>query len=191
MTRLVVVTVGKTHSGKSTFARALEEQLQDSVVVDQDNHAGFINAYYTKLRPMNGPNQLKYAITQTIVEYAIHQTDLHLILCNSNRDRDGRLRLLKHFQQEGFTTVLVEFDLPAQILEERVANSERSKNIFRFASSFEDVLRRQQADPNKDAMNKPLADEADYLFVIRDAHDVQTVIQRILDIPNLLSAEFT
>ncbi|SEM51737.1 ATP-binding protein [Paenibacillus sp. OV219] len=182
MTRLVVVTVGVTHSGKSTFARALEHQLPNSVVVDQDNHAEFINSYYMKLRPKDGPPQLKYAVTQTIVNYAIHQTNLHLILCNSNRDREGREQLLKHFQNEGFITVLVEFDLPDHILQQRVANSERSKKIFRSASSFEEVLRRQQADPHNVAMNKPTAEEADFMYTIRSTDDVQSVIQQIIRI---------
>lgn len=42
MKRLVVITVGKTHSGKSTFAQALEQQLHESLVIDQDNHAEFL-----------------------------------------------------------------------------------------------------------------------------------------------------
>jgi hypothetical protein len=39
MKRLVIITVGKTHSGKTTFAKALEQQLHNSLVIDQDNHA--------------------------------------------------------------------------------------------------------------------------------------------------------
>ncbi|AZN42714.1 ATP-binding protein [Paenibacillus albus] len=179
MTRLAVVTVGVTHSGKSTFARALEQQLHHSIVIDQDNHAEFINSYYTKLRPKEGPNQLKYAVTQTIVNYAIHQTDAHLILCNSNRDREGRLQLLKNLQREGFITLLVEFDLPDHILQQRVASSERSMKIFRSASSFEEVLRRQKSDPLRDAMNKPAAEEADFMYTIRSTNDVQPTIEQI------------
>lgn len=54
------MTVGKTHSGKSTFARELEKQLDNSIVIDQDNHAEFINTHYLKLRPVGGPNTFKY-----------------------------------------------------------------------------------------------------------------------------------
>jgi uridine kinase len=45
MKRLVIMTVGKTHSGKTTFARALEQELNNSFVMDQDNHAEFINTF--------------------------------------------------------------------------------------------------------------------------------------------------
>ncbi|WP_318837459.1 ATP-binding protein [Psychrobacillus glaciei] len=46
MNRLVIMTVGKTHSGKTTFAKALEEQISNSIVIDQDNHAEFLHTYY-------------------------------------------------------------------------------------------------------------------------------------------------
>ena len=93
MKRFVIITVGKTHSGKTTFANALEKQLHNSIVIDQDNHAEFINNYYKTLLPKTGPNAIKYAISNTIVDYAVNQTGLHLILCNSNRGLKGRISL--------------------------------------------------------------------------------------------------
>lgn len=143
MKRLVIITVGKTHSGKTTFAKALERQLDSSLVIDQDNHAEFISTHYRSLLPKQGRNTIKYAITHTIVDYAVHQTDFHLILCNSNRSRQGRLDLLADFHDKGFISILVHFDIPEHVLEERVANSQRSTNVFRSASSFEEVLIRK------------------------------------------------
>ncbi len=101
MKRFVIITVGKTHSGKTTFAKYLEQKLPHSLVIDQDNHAEFINKYYRGLIPSKGPNTIKYTITQTIVDYAVNQTNDHLIICNSNRARKGRLDLLHYFQQKG------------------------------------------------------------------------------------------
>lgn len=46
MKRFVIITVGKTHSGKTTFAKALEKELPHSFVMDQDNQAEFINTHY-------------------------------------------------------------------------------------------------------------------------------------------------
>ena len=46
MNRLVIMTVGKTHNGKTTFAKALEKEMPNSVVIDQDNHAEFLHTYY-------------------------------------------------------------------------------------------------------------------------------------------------
>lgn len=186
MKRLVIITVGKTHSGKTTFAKELEKKLNEALVIDQDNHAEFLNTYYKKLIPKQGNNNIKYAITQTIVDYAVNQTNLHLILCNSYRLRKARLNLLEHFRIKGFTSILVNFDIPDHILHERVVNSERSKKIFRSASSFEEVLIRQQTESHKGDVIDPIEGEADYLFVIKNSNEVNTVNQRIVDIANSL-----
>jgi len=100
MKRLVIITVGKTHSGKTTFAKELEQHLHNSLMIDQDNHAEFIIAYYKSLLPEHEPYTIKYAVTQTIVDYAVNQTNFHLILCNSNRARKGRLDLVAQFQND-------------------------------------------------------------------------------------------
>ncbi|WP_369900727.1 AAA family ATPase [Bacillus manliponensis] len=184
MKRFIIITVGKTHSGKTTFARALEKKLHNSFVMDQDNHAAFINTFYTNLLPKHGPNTLKHAISQLIVNYAIEHTDSHMIICNANRSRKGRLYLLeKLFPKNIFTRILVHFDIPNDILQERVVNSKRSTNIFRGSySSFEEVLAQQQIDSLKDDIVDPAEDEADHLFVIRDNEEVDSVIQRIVHI---------
>ncbi|GIP00581.1 hypothetical protein J14TS5_56660 [Paenibacillus lautus] len=79
---------------------------------DQDNHAEFINSHYKKLLPIEGPNTLKFSITNAIVEYAALQSNFHIILSNSN-------------------------------LNKSVEQTQRSKAIFRSASSFIEVLERQ------------------------------------------------
>lgn len=80
MKRLAVITVGKTHSGKSTFAKELEKVLDNSFVMDQDNQAEFINTYYKKLQPKSGPNTLKHSFSKLIVDYAKKNTNLHIML---------------------------------------------------------------------------------------------------------------
>lgn len=180
MKRLVIMTVGKTHSGKTTFARELEQELDNSLVMDQDNQAEFINMFYNKLQPKQGPNTLKHAMSRLLVKYAIEQTDFNLIICNSNRSRTGRFSLFEQlFPTADFIRVLVHFDIPDHVLQSRVRHSERSTKIFRSASNFEEVLIRQQADSN--AID-PIEGEADYLFVIKDNEEVNGVIQSILHI---------
>ncbi|MFD2042928.1 AAA family ATPase [Ornithinibacillus salinisoli] len=183
MKRLVIITVGKTHSGKTTFAHALEQELNNSLVMDQDNHAAFINSYYNKLQPKQGPNTLKHGISQLIVDYAIENTNFHLIICNSNRSQKDRLYLLEHlFPSEKFFRILVHFDIPDQVLQARVTQSGRSTNIFRRASNFEQVLFRQQADSVKEDVIDPVEGEADHLFVINNDKEVDSVIQSIVHI---------
>ncbi|WP_316569345.1 AAA family ATPase [Neobacillus sp. YIM B06451] len=184
MKRLVIITVGKTHSGKTTFARALEKQLHNSFVMDQDNHAEFINTFYKNLQPKQGPNTLKHSLSKLIVDYAKENTDFHLILCNSNRSRKGRYYLLEElFASEQFIRILVHFDIPDVVLHERVINSQRSTNIFRGAySNFEEVLVRQQIESLNDDVVDPIEGDADHLFVIKDNENVSQVINKIVQI---------
>lgn len=185
MKRLVIITVGKTHSGKTTFARMLERRLSNSIVMDQDNHAAFINMYYDKLQPKQGPNTLKHAISKLIVEYTLEHTNYHLIICNSNRSIYDRKYLLDElFPDDDFTRILVHFDIPDEILLARIQNSNRDTKIFRKVTKFEDVLARQQADSKRIDVRNPTQEEADYLFVIRDSEDVMKVVEEILNIAN-------
>ncbi|RPF55273.1 ATP-binding protein [Aquisalibacillus elongatus] len=177
MDRKVIITVGKTHSGKTTFAKALEQELDHSLIIDQDNHAEFINTYYEKLLPEQGPNTFKYTITQTILEYAVKQTDYHLIICNSNLNKNGRLNLINYLKEQGFTSILVYFDIPEQTLRDRISNSNRSKAIFRTASNFDEVLDRQLDESDGTGPND---NEADFLFKIKQSEDLSNVIQSII-----------
>ena len=188
MKRLVIITVGKTHSGKTTFARALEKKLNNSFVMDQDNHAEFINTYYKSLQPKRGPNILKHALSKLIVDYAKEHTDLNLIICNSNRSRNGRLYLLEElFHKDEFVRILVHFDIPDDILQKRVTQSGRSTNIFRGAySNFEEVLVRQQSESLKEDVTDPTEGEADHLFIIKDNKEIDFVIKEVIHIAECL-----
>ncbi|MEH7458352.1 AAA family ATPase [Bacillus sp. JJ1127] len=188
MKRLVIITVGKTHSGKTTFARALEKELNNSFVMDQDNHAEFINTYYKNLQPKRGPNTLKHALSKLIVDYAKEHTHLNLIICNSNRSRNGRLYLLEElFNKDEFVRILVHFDIPDDVLHERVTQSGRSTNIFRGPySNFEEVLVRQHAESLTEDVTDPVEGEADHLFVIKDNEEVDSVIKEVVHIAECL-----
>ncbi|MCM3496935.1 ATP-binding protein [Paenibacillus lactis] len=175
MRRLVIMTVGKTHSGKTTFAKELESVLQQAVVIDQDNHAEFINSHYKKLRPIEGPNTLKFSVTNAIVKYAIEESNFHIILSNSNLSKSRRTNVLRHFQDKGFESIIVYFDLPTDLLKERVIKTQRSKAIFRSASSFLEVLERQE----NSTLIQPSKDEANYLFDIKDSSSTMEIIQQI------------
>ncbi|MFC7686385.1 AAA family ATPase [Ureibacillus sp. GCM10028918] len=177
MKRLVVITVGKTHSGKTTFARALEKELSHSLVIDQDNHAEFINTYYKNLLPIQGSNTLKHEISRLIIQYGKNHTNLQFIICNANRSRKDRRYLLEElFNQNQFIRILVHFDIPDKVLQNRVTQSRRSTNIFRGATSFEEVLIRQQAESLKEDVSNPIEGEANRLFVIKDNKEVEAVI---------------
>ncbi|KQU63625.1 hypothetical protein ASG66_04265 [Bacillus sp. Leaf406] len=180
--RLAVLTVGKTHSGKTTFARMLEKELPDSVVIDQDLQAEFINTHYRKLVPRKGPNTFKMALSQTILNHAIEHTGHHIIMSNSNLERDGRHDLLSSFEQKDFKTILVDFQIPEDLLYKRIGESGRSTTIFRTATtSYEELVQRQNGYHG----NGPSEGEADHLLTIRDEEDVIRVIDTIKKIKSI------
>lgn len=189
MKRLVIITVGKTHSEKTTFARALEKDLRNSFIMDQDNQAAFINTHYEKLQPTEGPNTLKHGLSKFIVDYAKAYTNLHLIICNSNRSKNGRVYLLNElFPQNEYVRILVHFDIPVDVLYKRVAHSKRSTNIFRGNySSFKEMLNCQQAESLHEDTIDPIENEADHLFIIRNSKDVNLIIEEIVHLAEDLS----
>ncbi|MDN5709388.1 MAG: ATP-binding protein [Planococcus sp. (in: firmicutes)] len=182
MNRVVVITVGKTHSGKTTFAKALERKLVNAIVVDQDNHAEILQSYYPALVPKEGANAIKYALTQTIVDHAVTQTDCHIILCNANRNRQGRLKLLEFYRSKGFTTILVNFSIADDVLETRIDQSGRDTAILRTVSSFKDVLARQQAESVDNPGVTPATGEADYLFTVANEQQIEAAISAIREL---------
>lgn len=184
MKRLVIMTVGKTHSGKTTFARDLELALNNAFIMDQDNTAEFLHTYYEKLLPNEGPNILKHTISRTIVDHAIRNTDLHLIICNSNRSRKSRTQLLETlFTKDKFVRILVNFNIADDVLQARVIDSQRSTKIFRRSTlSFKQVLDKQNAESLKEDIMDPDENEADYVFNVHVNEEANAIIQKIIAI---------
>ncbi|WP_335871842.1 AAA family ATPase [Bacillus sp. 2205SS5-2] len=184
MKRLVIITVGKTHSGKTTFAKALERKLTNSFIMDQDNNAEFLNTYYQNILPKQGPNILKHSISKVIVDYAKEHTDFHIIASSANRTKKGRKYLLEEiYDKNAFVSILVHFEIPDEILHKRITNSQRNTHILRGPySNFEEVLNSQQAGSMNEDVLDPQEGEADYLFVVRDNKEVDSVIKEIVHI---------
>nr|WP_233355103.1 ATP-binding protein [Paenibacillus sp. JZ16] len=59
-----------------------------------------------------------------------------MILSNSNLNKSGRTNVLRYFHEKGFKSIVVYFNLTIEILRARVEQTQRSKAIFKSASSF-------------------------------------------------------
>ncbi len=188
MKRMVLFTIGPTHSGKSSFARTLEQQLEQVVVLDQDLQAEFLNAHYEKLVPQTGPNTLKFMLSETLLHYAIEKTSYHLILCNSNIHLAPRQQLLERFfPSEQFVRVFVYFDVTQATLLARIEQTLRDTKLFRDRDyTYEELLQSQLPQ-----IDVPSSDEADYLLTVNEATNVEQLIEEIQmimckEIPDLL-----
>ncbi|WP_102275544.1 ATP-binding protein [Cytobacillus massiliigabonensis] len=184
MDRFLIMTVGVTHSGKTTFAKLLEKRMTNSIVVDQDLQEEFLQKNYSILIPEFGPKNLKYALTQTIVDFAINKTNLHIILCNSNRQKNPRLYLLNLFKKERFKTIIVNFDFPLDKIKCRIVNSDRDLTILRNVKNYDEILNIQLNQTEKEDFIRPTEEEANYLFTITKECEVQSVVESIINIIN-------
>ena len=176
MKRLVIMTIGKTHSGKTTFGKKLEEKLPKSIVVDQDNHATFLHTHYPKLIPEQNQFKLKIMLSQFILNYAITETDTPIIISSANLSKKGRVALLEQFfPQDKWTRIYVYFDFSTETLQQRIKHTTRSTTIFRDTTmTFERLI-----EKHSEQLEPPTDEEVDYIFHVNETQPVKKVIEMI------------
>jgi predicted kinase len=91
--RYIIVTIGKTQSGKTTFAKELESKLEHVVIIDQDNYASFLQNNYTKLQFYKGKG-----LTSIIVYFDLPECLLRERIKKGNRSTNI-LRNAASFEQ--------------------------------------------------------------------------------------------
>lgn len=172
MKRLVIMTIGKTHSVKTTFGSKLEKKLPTSIVIDQDNHASFLHTHYPNLVPEHNPFKLKIMLSQFILNYAITETD-------ANLSKRGRVSLLEQFfPQAKWTRIYVYFDYSTETLQQRIMHTTRSTTIFRDATmTFERLI-----EEHTEQLEPPTEEEVDYIFCVNETQSVEKVIEEIQEI---------
>ena len=179
MKRLVIMTIGKTHSGKTTFGKKLEEMLPTSIVIDQDNHATFLHTHYPKLIPEHNPFKLKILLSQFILNYAITETDAPIIISSANLSKNGRNALLEQFfPQDMWTRIYVYFDYSNETLHQRIKHTTRSTTIFRDTTmTFEHLI-----EKHAEQLEPPTVDEVDYLLHVNETQSIEYVIEKIYEL---------
>lgn len=170
--RTVLLTIGPTHAGKTTFAKKLAYSLPSSLVIDQDLQARFLLEHYPDLVPTEGPNHIKHDLTVWLIEKAITSSFETIILCNANTTRTGRKQLLNQFPRSTFRSILVWFDLPEAILSNRLTYSNRDGREIRGNSSYHDIYQRQRIE-------SPVTGEADKIVRFRSPEDVETFLDHV------------
>ncbi|MDQ6466800.1 AAA family ATPase [Exiguobacterium acetylicum] len=170
--RTVLLTIGPTHAGKTTFAKKLACRLPSSLIIDQDLQARFLLEHYPDLVPTEGPNHIKHDLTGWLIEKAITSSFETIILCNANTTRTGRKQLLNQFPRSTFRSILVWFDLPEAILSNRLTYSNRDGREIRGNSSYHDIYQRQRIE-------SPVSSEADKIVRLRSTEDVETFLEHV------------
>ena len=181
------MTVGKTHSGKTTFGRELVKKVKGSCVIDADDIAIFLKETYpslydkTYIKKNDECTQgyyLKRATYLSVCHHAL-RTKLTVILSNANAYKMYRDEVCAFAHQEKRKIVMIYFNLPEDILLQRISTTDHSMSCLSESKSFEDLLLHKQA-----TFEPPSRKEADIFFEINDDKSRKAVQKAIIALIN-------
>ena len=179
----VLMTVGKTHSGKTTFGRELAQRLGPCCLLDSDEVADFLKKTYSDLYQADyeeGSNQptrgyyLKLAVVAEIYKAAL-STNLPIIFTTSNAKKQLRQEICRLAKESGRSTIMVYFNIADEVLVERINNSQRLGDNQAEIQSFNHFLINIQTH----RFEVPIAAEADYYFEINGESNKQVLEQAL------------
>lgn len=180
------MTTGKTHSGKTTFGKKLAKKIKNNVLIDTDQIAEFLKDSYpnlysndflknsTKLAP---GYFLKKEVANTIFKNAF-KTDYIIISTSANSTKKLRSSLITLAKKNNRKVIMVYFNLPEEILLNRIDKNNRSKKCLYYSKDFKDLLLNKQSTRFEGADKK----ESDYFFEINKITDVNNAYNEILNI---------
>lgn len=181
----VLMTVGKTHSGKTTFGRELAQRLGPCCLLDSDEVADFLKKTYSDLYQADyeeGSNQptrgyyLKLAVVAEIYKAAL-STNLPIIFTTSNAKKQLRQEICQLAKEYGRSTIIVYFNIADEVLVERINNSQRLGSDQAEIQSFNHFLTNIQTH----RFEVPIAAESDYYFEINEESNEQ-VLKQVLTV---------
>lgn len=184
----LIMTTGKTHSGKTTFGIKLSKKIKNNILIDTDQIAEFLKDNYPNLYSKDflknsaklAPGYfLKKEVANTIFKNAF-KTNFTIISTSANSTKKLRHSLVALAKKNNRKVIMVYFNLPEKILLNRIDKSNRSKKCLYYSKDFKDLLLNKQSNRFEDANKK----ESDYFFEINKTADVNNVNNAILNIIN-------
>lgn len=180
------MTVGKTHSGKTTFGMELAKKIKQSCVLDADILSEFLKTTYPILYQSDWKENskektqwyyLKVSLMIEIFKRAL-KTDATIIstAANSNKKIRRRGRSLTH--RAWRKLIMIYFNRPENILLDRIKKSTRSKICLTHSKDFKDLLINKQ----KKLFEHPSPKEADIFFEINDDQSRRKVQKEIISL---------
>jgi len=177
--------VGKTHSGKTTFGKELEEKI-NGIVIQTDPITLFLkNEYYVNLDQDHEHDgsfsepSLKVKIFNVILEHIIKLGKLTPILTNSNMHQKMRTQSIERLQNGGYQVIGVYLNLPENILNDRVDRSNKSTDVLNVTKDFHALIIKQRK-----IFIEPRENEFDYFFEINSDEIYNEVEEKIINLIN-------
>jgi len=177
----LILTIGKTHSGKTTFAEELKDKI-NGVVIQTDPLAEFLKDNFPidfcedKEHDGSFQNQsLKMELFETILDYGPKHQKYNIILANSNLHLKLREKIIKLARQNGWLVAGVYFNYPEKVLENRIISAQKSKKVLNASADFKVLLKKQ-----KKIISKPRSEEFDLFFEIKTDNDLEKTKRKII-----------
>lgn len=170
--QFVIMTVGKTHSGKTTFGKKIAKQFKHVCLLDSDEIAEFLKDKYPDLYTkdfVKDSNELAsgYYLKQIVLLDIYKQslkTNLLIISTSANSTKKIRTEARRLAKKSGRKLIMVYFNLPETLLVSRIKESKRSQKCLYHSKNFIDLLVNKQ----KQRFEVPNKREADYFLEIID-----------------------
>jgi len=188
--KYTIITIGKTHSGKTTFGKDIKQRFSDIIFFDADILGDFFKIHYPwmynqELLPLNeegmtAGKSLEIVTRLEILEKA-SQTKYPLLISASHASSETRKTMLELAHTYNRNLILVFFNYSEEFLLERIKNSGRDRVSLTESKTYENLLLNKQ----KQIFETPTADEADIFFEITDNESLECTKQQIL---NLISS---
>ena len=182
------MTVGKTHSGKTTFGWELKKKIKHCCLIDSDRIAEFLKDNYLDLyaseynKQTNELSQwfyLKKAVFQSVYTHWV-QSELPVILTNANSTQAIRKEACSIAHQAGRKVIMIYFNRPEETLLQRIDGTQRSKKCLTKSVDFKDLLLKRQRNCFEAANKK----ESDIFFEITSDSTWKTTQKAIIQLIN-------
>lgn len=171
--------VGMNHSGKTTFARQLEQKVNNLVVVENDVRREFAEKNYRKLRDISRewvrtfdrPDLRTYHL-KTMIEYAILEW-LNICLANCNTKKQYRKAIIEFARNNNAKVIMIHMNIEYRILLERAKKAHLTKNqdiyswkiwIWETIKSDNPII--ANLERMRENFDTPTVDEADTLLQV-------------------------
>lgn len=174
------MTVGMSHTGKTSFWCKLSKNNNKFVCLDTDTFVIFAKQQYENIfkesyskRDFDNPN-MKVAYQKFIINFC-NENNFFPIISNCNIYKDFRKKRINYLQNLDYKIIQIYFDLPINLIKKRNLTTFKSKDALikhnNYYESFQEQLKIFEA---------PDQNEANHFFHITHDDQKSNIIEKIL-----------
>ena len=182
--KYVILCVGYTHTGKTTFAKKIIKKHQPMTLLDSDEVAIFlrkkypliVNSQYNTSRYAFNDSNLKLTVFKQIYRFCLN-TGLNVILSNGNLAKNMRSFVIRNAKKRGYTVIIVYFNLPMETITQRLKKTKKSTAVFIQSKTWTESFTRQ-----KEYAELPPSKKDAIYFEIKNNRDYQIVFKKVISL---------